>query len=284
VALILLLQGASIWNHRELLLDEFGLVAWSLSEQLIDPLMPRLSPIAAFLAHFGLTAKQTVTAVLGIHLVAAVGLLAGFRTRACAIVAWITHLILTGTGVAFVYGLGGLLVIALFYCVVMPVGREWSMDRSMRAPGADEAAGDGASLSVLVLRLHMCIIYGAAGVTKALGEQWWSGDAVWRALSLPQHHQFDPSPLLHFPFILQVASISALAVQLLYPVLIWTRLRFAIVMATELLHLGIAIFLGLWLFSGIMIVLNAAAFGESLWLTIRDRLPRGKPAAAQKGA
>ena len=49
-------------------------------------------------------------------------------------------------------------------------------------------------------------------------------------------------------------------------------------MATELLHLGIAIFLGLWLFSGIMIVLNAAAFGESLWRTVRDRMPRARPA------
>lgn len=280
VGLILLWQGALTWSHRELLLDEFGLVAWSLGEQLIDPAMPRLSPLAAFFAIFGLSSQQTVTLVMGIHLVAAAGLLAGFMTRTCAFAAWITHLVLIGTGVAFTYGLGKLLVIALFYCLVMPVGREWSVDRRMRGPGA--APGEDASLSVLVLRLHMCIIYAAAGISKSFGEQWWSGDAIWRALSLPQFQQFDPSPLLQYPFILQAVSVGAVLVQLAYPLLVWTRLRFLIVMATELLHLGIAIFLGLWLFSGIMMVLNAAAFGESLWRTVRERVPRAKPAVAPR--
>ncbi len=282
MALILLWQGALTWGHRELLLDEFGLVAWSLGEQLIDPVMPRLSTVAAFFAHFGLSSRQTVTLVMGIHLAAAAGLLAGFMTRTCAVAAWITHLVLIGTGIAFTYGLGKLLVIALFYCVVMPVGRDWSVDRRRRGPGAAAVAGDDASLSVLVLRLHLCIIYAAAGISKSMGEQWWSGDAIWRALSLPQFQQFDPSPLAQFPLLLQAVSVGAVVVQLAYPFLVWTRARFAVVVATELLHLGIAVFLGLWLFSGIMIVLNAAAFGESLWRTVSERLPRARTALAPK--
>jgi uncharacterized membrane protein YphA (DoxX/SURF4 family) len=283
VALILLWQGALTWGHRELLLDEFGLVAWWLGEQLIDPMMPRVSTVAAFFAHFGLTSQQTVTVLMATHLLAAAGLLFGFKTRACAFVAWITHLVLIGTGVAFTYGLGKLLVIALFYCLVMPVGREWSLDHRLRR-SARPAAGEDASLSVLVLRLHLCIIYAAAGISKAMGEQWWSGDAVWRALALPQFQQFDPGALLHFPWILQALSVASVIVQLAYPLLVWTRLRFWIVVATELLHLGIAVFLGLWLFSGIMIVLNAAAFGESLWRTVQETAARRKPLPAGSGA
>jgi hypothetical protein len=114
---------------------------------------------------------------------AALALLVGFATRTSAVVAWLSHLLLIGTGVAYTYGLGKMLVIALFYCVVMPVGREWSLDASRRSVSAPP--GEDASLSVLVLRLHLCIIYGAAGFSKAVGEQWWTGDAVWRALSLP---------------------------------------------------------------------------------------------------
>jgi hypothetical protein len=67
-------------------------------------------------------------------------------------------------------------------------------------------------------------------------------------------------------------------VQLVFPLLVWTRYRVAIVIAAELLHLGIAIFLGLWLFSGIMIVLNAAAFGESIWRTVAAWLAPRVPA------
>jgi uncharacterized membrane protein YphA (DoxX/SURF4 family) len=271
-----------LWDYRELLLDENGLVPWALGEGLIDPLMPRISAIAALLAPMGVSSRQTVTLVTGVHLLAATGLLVGFRTRACAFVAWITHLALIGTGAAYAYGLGKILVIALFYCLVMPVGREWSLDRSMRRRAAGEESGDDATLSVLVLRLHLCVIYGAAGISKAASEEWWSGEAVWRALSLPQFQQFDPSPLGAYPLVLQALALGSMAVQLAYPMLVWTRLRVAIVILSELLHLGIAVFLGLWLFSGVMIVLNAAAFGESIWRMFSAKIPRARPALAEK--
>jgi Vitamin K-dependent gamma-carboxylase len=277
-----LAQGAMLWDYRELLLDESGLVPWVLDEALIDPLMPRLSAIAALLAPMGVSSRQTVTIAMGVHLLAATGLLVGFGTRACAFVAWITHLALIGTGEVYTYGLGKMLVIALFYCLVMPVGREWSVDRSMRRRAAGESRGDDATLSVLVLRLHLCIIYAAAGISKAVGGQWWSGEAVWRALSLPQFQQFDPSPLGAYPFVLQVLALGSVAVQLGYPVLVWTRLRVAIVILSELLHLGIAVFLGLWLFSGIMIALNAAAFGESIWQMFTAKIPGARPVLVEK--
>lgn len=274
------MQGVYLWHYREILLYDNGLVSWQLSEWMMEPLLPHLSTFARLVAPLGVSAQQATMIVLSAHLAGAVGLALGLFTRTSAFLAWITHLALIGAGVAYTYGLGKLLVIALFYCMVMPVGREWSLD-AKRRPLAP-VAGEDATLSVLVLRLHLCIMYAAAGVSKALGEQWWTGDAIWRALSLPQFQQFDPTPLIAWPLVLQAAAIGSIVVQVLYPILVWTRLRAIIVIAAELLHLGIAIFLGLWLFSGIMIVLNAAAFGESLWRAIRGWIPRGAPALAEK--
>jgi hypothetical protein len=68
--------------------------------------------------------------------------------------------------------------------------------------------------------------------------------------------------------------------QLAYPVLVWTRLRALAVFFTELLHLGIAVSLGLWLFSLVMIVFNAGAFGESLWRVISGRARTIPPRAS----
>ena len=82
--------------------------------------------------------------------------------------------------------------------------------------------------------------------------------------------------------VLQALALGSMAVQLAYPVLVWTRLRVAIVILSELLHLGIAVFLGLWLFSGVMIVLNAAAFGESIWRMFSARIPRARAVLAEK--
>lgn len=271
--MILLAQWPYLWGYRELLLYDNGLISWEFSRWMTEPLMPHLANVAALAAPLGVSPRQATMLVLGVHLLGAIGLALGFMTRTSAFLAWITHLTLIGGGVAYTYGAGKVLVIALFYCLVMPVAHEWSLDAARRRVAA--IAGEDASLAILVLRLHLCIMYGAAGLSKAVGEQWWTGDAVWRALSLPQFQQYDPTPLLAFPLVIQAAALGSVFVQLLYPALVWTRLRFAVVVATELMHLGIAIFLGLWLFSGIMIVLNAAAFGESMWRTVQ-RLPRGR--------
>jgi hypothetical protein len=142
------------------------------------------------------------------------------------VVAWATFVLIRNSSMPFTYGLGGILLIALFYSLFMPVGRAWSVDNLLDTRGARPV---DATWSIVVFRLHLCVIYAAAGFSKAMGADWWSGEAMWRALSLPQFRQFDPSPLASFPLLLQVGSIVAILSQLLYPVLVWTRLRVAIV-------------------------------------------------------
>jgi hypothetical protein len=266
VAAVLLAQVQVLWRYRDLLMDEFGPVPWILSDRLLDPMLPRLSYLTAWLAPYGVGSGAVVTAFLAMHTIAAVLLAAGYRTRIAAIAAWATYLPLRYAGHLYFYGVGGMLLIGLFYCMFLPVGREWSLDSRREVERAKDA-GDAldASLSVAVLRIHMCIVYLAAGVSKSVGDQWWSGDAIWRALSLPRFQQFDLSQISAFPLVLQAATTGAVLVQLAYPVLVWTPLRAVIVLFVELLHLAIAVLLGLWLFSAVMIVFNVAAFGESLW-------------------
>jgi hypothetical protein len=269
-AAVLLLQAVVLWKYRDLLLAEYGPVPWMVSGLFVDPWLPKLSDFAPLAGRVGIGSAGLVELVLLVHAAAAAALLAGWHTRSAAIVTWATYVPLKTTGFLFTYGIGGMLLIALFYCVVMPVGRAWSVDER-RAPAAVHP-GEDAALAVLVLRIHVSLIYLGAGVSKAVGPQWWSGDAVWRALSLPQFQQFDPAPLAGYPLLLQAAAIVALASQLLYPALVWTRARVFIVVLTELIHLGIAVFLGLWLFSAMMMVLNAAAFGEAVWNALDRRL------------
>ncbi len=274
VSAVLLFQAAVLWAYRDILLNADGLIAWEVSEQWLDPLLLRMSHVHALLAPLGLEANGSAAVLLATHAIAALLLLLGKWTRAAALLAWITYLPLKATGQLAMYGVGGITLIALFYCVVMPVGRAWSLDaRGPRALPASPADG-GAVLPVMVLRLHMCIFYAAAGLSKVVGPQWWSGEAVWRALSLPQFQQVDPEPLLGIPGVLQAAAIAAMLIQASYPVLVWTRLRVPIVLLVELLHLGIALFLGLWLFSLIMFVMNLAAFGESIWEAVQRRHPQ----------
>ena len=269
LAAVALVQAVVLWSYRDLLLGEYGLVPWIISEPMTDPLFLKLSHVAALLQPFGVGADASVAVLLLVHAASAIALLVGYRTRPAAIATWLTFLPLKNTGILFTYGLGSMLLIGLFYCMLMPVGRAWSFDESAgRNVGGDP---EWVPFSVIVLRIHLCIVYAAAGISKAMGEQWWTGDAIWRALSLPQFQQFDPAPLLGFTPALQAITIASVLVQLAYPVLVWTRLRALIVFLTELLHFGIALFLGLWLFSLVMMVFNAGAFGQSLWRALSGR-------------
>ena len=277
----LLIQAYVLWTYRELLLNANGPIPWALGDSWVDPVLPKLSDLLPLFSAAGLGAEAVVATVLAVHAVAAAFLMVGYRSRAAALFAWATFVLIKDSSPAFLYGVGAMMLIALFYCLLMPVAREWSLDRLLKAP---MPGGRDASFSVLVLRMHLCIVYAAAGIAKAAGEQWWAGDAIWRALSLPQFRQFDPSPLLAYPLLLQALAIGTILAQLAYPVLVWTRARVVIVAATELMHLGIAIFLGLWLFSLMMIVLNAAAFGESVWKAISARWLRRPPPGAAASA
>jgi predicted DCC family thiol-disulfide oxidoreductase YuxK len=283
VGAVLLVQAQVFWTYRDIFLNPAGPLPWSISDTWVDPLLPKLSDVVSLFSALGMGAEAAVATVLALHAVAAAFLMVGYRTRLSTVVAWATFVVLKNSMLAYTYGIGAMLLIALFYSLFMPTGREWSVDRALNPRRPAPAAGD-ASLCVLVFRLHLCIVYAAAGFSKVVGEQWWSGDALWRALSLPQFRQFDPSPLLAWPGLLVTASLVAIFSQLAYPVLVWTRLRAFIVVVTELMHLGIAIFLGLWLFSATMIALNTAAFGEAVWAALSGRRRTGDRAPAARAA
>lgn len=281
VGLVLLAQARMLWSYREILLNPHGPISWTLSDTWVDPWLPKLSHFVTLAGNAGIEPGVAIATILGIHALAAAFMAIGYRTRLSTIVAWLTFLLIKNSSFPYFYGIGSMLVIALFYCVIMPVGRAWSVDRLLK-PAPAEAPGDPSGW-VLVLRLHLCIIYLAGGIAKGVGEQWWSGDALYRALSLPHLQQFDPAPIVAWPGVLQALAIATVLLQCAYPFLVWTRLRAATVLATELLHLGIAVFLGLWLFSLVMIALNTAAFGEALWAALSAAARRREVAPSTAG-
>ena len=277
VGAVLLVQAYILFKYRDILLNPEGPLPWAISDSWIDPLLPKLSHVVSAFGSVGLAPGAAIAAVLAIHAIASAFYLVGYRTRLSTIVAWASFVLVKNSSFPYTYGVGAMVLIALFYSLFMPVAREWSLDRALASKGPGKPPGD-ASPCVLMFRLHLCIIYAAAAFSKAVSEQWWSGEAIWRALSLPQFQQFDPQPLLAFPALLTAVSAITIVSQVLYPVLVWTRLRIFIVVLAELMHLGIALFLGLWLFSAMMVALNTAAWGQALWRALAVSSRRSNPA------
>lgn len=216
--------------------------------------------VVAMLSQLGVREAQSVGGASGAYVLALGALLLGYRTRGAAGAAWALHALLFGGSPGTRHGADELATMALFYLMWMPSGAALSMDqRRGRAPGGPTAS---ARLGLRLLQLHLCLVQGSSGVEKARGEVWWNGEAVWRALMLPEHRRFDFSFLASYPWIPAVLGWAVMLLEIAYPVLVWPRrTRVLLVTLTSLLHLGVAAFTGLGAWSAVMIVLTIAAFG-----------------------
>jgi hypothetical protein len=111
------------------------------------------------------------------------------------------------------------------------------------------------------MQAHLCVVYLAAGLFKAMGRQWWNGEAIWQVVSQPAFRTFDLGSLARHPWIPTLAGWVTLVVEIGYAFLIWPRrTRRAWAIAAIGLHLGVGLFMGLVFFSGVMILLTCSLF------------------------
>lgn len=277
VALVLLAKAASLSGSILELFGQRGLIQWAISDTRTSPWLPRFSALAEVSRGLGLSEDHCVQGVYLLYMLGLAGLLLGWRTRLSALAAWFAHVTLLNSANMVTYGVESFGHISLFYCMVLPVGSALSLDR--RAGRASDAPSAMATLSLRVLQLHLCAVYLASGVDKAVGQQWQSGEALWRALMQPQYGQFDFSWLASVPWLTKLATWGTLVIEIGYALLIWPRQTRALwVLATLGLHLGIALFMGLWTFSAIMSTMTFAAFGWNLcaprWAPLAPALGR----------
>lgn len=289
VTAVLLVQALCLAGDVDALYGPTANVRWDVLDPAdgatsIHPLAPRVRTVAALLTPLNIAADHAARATFVVYGLALFALLLGWRTRPAAIVAWLTHLALNNAAAATIYGVDMFAHIALFYCVVFPVGANLSLDARGRLalPTAMNR------LSIRVLQLHLCIVYLSSAIEKGMGPQWWNGEAVWRSVTLPGLSQVDMTWLATVQWVAVLAGWGTLAVEAAYAFLIWPRrTRAAMALATIGMHLGIGVVMGLTSFSALMIVLTATAFLVPNELTLRvprivRRASRSRPCSSAR--
>lgn len=263
VAALLLVQAWSLSESLPELLGNRGWVPWSVSQVMASPSVPRVDAVVAALAPLGFSQTASIQGLACIYAVALLGLLLGLHTRLSAVVAWILHTVLLNSISFFSYGVETFAHISLFYCAVMPVGTAYSLD--VRAGRLSSAPSALATLALRVLQVHLCLIYLTTGLEKLMGSVWRDGTALWEVLMQPQYGQFDFAWLAGVPVLVKLATWGTLVVEVGYAFCVWPRRTRGLWVALTLgLHLGIAVMMGLWMFSGMMAVLTFSAFGWPL--------------------
>jgi hypothetical protein len=174
------------------------------------------------------------------------------------ILAWLMHLTLNTTGHFTAYGVETFMHISLFYCTILPVGYCWSFDARKKATVIPAHL---ITLSVRLIQIHLAIMYFASGFEKGLGQQWWSGEAVWIALQQDQFHQVNTDWLASFPLVAKLLCWGTLLAETCYPIgMLIPKTKKIWISAIISMHIFIGIFLGLHLFASLMILLNLSAF------------------------
>lgn len=262
LAFVLLAQVVVL--HTELV-DWFGrdgLFPGDLARAFGPSFGPRTDDLLAWLSPLGLGEMDGIRVIGAVYVAALVLLALGLFTPLAALLAWFLHWTLMNSAAPLVYGVDRYAHIFLFYLIWIPAGRVASLDaRLFRVAQAPTA---GARLGLRILQIHMCISYFASGIEKSTGIDWWDGELLFRAFSLPDYRYVDMAWLAAVPALSQLACWATLAVETGYCVFIWPRRTRRLWLAAILgLHLGIAVFLGLHFFGAIMCVLNVALFGVS---------------------
>lgn len=198
----------------------------------------------------------------GLYVFSLILLLVGFTTRFAAVLAWFSHWTLMASGHTTNYGADQFAQIFLFYMIFMPMGETLSLDALFRGTAA--VPSWQARLSLRVLQIHLSLVYIISGFEKAAGPQWWDGDTIWRALMLPIYAQYNFAWVAQVPWFAKVVGWGTLVLEIFYPLFIWIpKTRKTWIALTVAMHIGIAVFLGLWVFGAIMSIFTLTLFGVS---------------------
>jgi hypothetical protein len=113
---------------------------------------------------------------------------------------------------------------------------------------------------MFVIAAQVCFLYGCAGLYKVQGAKWGDGTALHYVLNIDL---FRPWPELsqmvagHHVLIAVVAYLTVL-VQVAFPFTLFSRMKYPVLILLFGMHVNIAVLMGLPLFSGAMIVADAA--------------------------
>jgi hypothetical protein len=219
----------------------------------------------------------------------------GLFGRVTAVLSWVIVVSTTRRVPIALFGFDQVLSVLTFYLAVSGAsGQSVSLDRFWRRwrqaqraararPALPQASRVGgrvspdepaeppatvsANLALRLIQLHLVVIYGLAGLSKLQGPSWWNGTALWRMMATGEFVAWDLTPLAAWPWTINFLTHLSLALELLYPVLIWVGIvRPLLLVGVVVLHVGIAVIIpGLTEFALIMIAANLA-FVRGDWL------------------
>lgn len=259
ISLYAILNIVSFWKDIPKFLYEGAYIKPELLNGITDNYTPTIYDIYNELSkHIVIEFDSLVSIIIYLHIGALFLLSLGFFTRTSALISFITQIIIFKSMHFYMYGADFFLSMTLFYCIIFPKSK-FSIDYLIFKFKQNLIS---LKWSLRLLQAHICIIYFFSGLDKGLGINWYNGESIWRAVSAHNYNGLIDLPSLDIPnYVYISAGIMTLIVEFFYPLFINLKLTRNIwLYLTIMMHLSIAVFMGLYLFAMIMIIINLAAY------------------------
>ncbi|WTR19043.1 HTTM domain-containing protein [Streptomyces sp. NBC_00138] len=209
----------------------------------------------------------------------------GWRTRVMSVLFALVVVSFHARAIFMTDGGDNLMLLMAIYLAFTASGRHWSLDARREARRAGKAGPGRQAMwratsdvwsqldlartslvnalhncAMFVIAAQVCLLYGSAGLYKVQGSSWQSGTALHYVVNLDL---FRPWPALSalvdsHPLFIAAACYLTVLIQVAFPFALFSRLKFVLLVMLLGMHIGIAVLMGLPLFSGAMIVADAA--------------------------
>jgi hypothetical protein len=216
----------------------------------------------------------------------------GWRTRVMSVLFAVVVISFHGRSIFMTDGGDNLIQLMSLYLVLTACGRRWSLDarrdrlKALRAGNTPEpprslfarqlSDARTALITVVhncgmfVIAVQVCFLYGSAGLYKVQGASWGGGTALHYALNL---ELFRPWPALsHFvagyTFLIAIVGYVTVLLQVAFPFVLFGRLKYPVLVVMLGMHIGIAVLMGLPLFSGAMIIADAVFLPDRFYTSL----------------
>ncbi|MFD3699848.1 HTTM domain-containing protein [Streptomyces sp. NPDC058646] len=213
----------------------------------------------------------------------------GWRTRVVSVLFAVVVASFHARAIFMTDGGDNLLLLMSVYLVFTACGRRWSLDARRKAGRPADGGRPGSRLrdfrrtlgtvlhncGMFVIAAQVCFLYGSAVLYKVQGGSWGNGTALHYVLNLDL---FRPWPALSLlldghAVVIAVAGYLTVLLQVAFPFVLFGRLKYPVLTMLVGLHLGIAVVLGLPLFSGVMIVADAVFLPDRFYRSLVRRRP-----------
>ncbi|RZA08884.1 MAG: alpha/beta fold hydrolase [Proteobacteria bacterium] len=270
LGLMMLVEAALIYPSLNDLYGPRGFLDATLMRAVSGKNLPAY---AGIVEQWGIPYLSLLLGIFWVRTVAIVAFTLGIFTKPANITLWLAQAFFMASGPLSSYGLDRYFHVFLFILVFFPSGKALSIDAWRKA--GQLSSGWRERFGLRLCQIALLLTYLNAGLAKSVGFEWWSGDAIWRVLHLPEFTQAEFWWMADYPIVPKVLGIGTVALETFYILGVWLPYAGAAwVLAIIGMHLGISALMNLMNFGLGMALFNGVLF---LYPKAREFLRRPGP-------